>query len=73
MRTANLTCIVTKTPIIEGDKCVIFLFKPTAASTFMDRYLDWLYKKHDYYNKLPIYNNLRDTLEAAVGQHLFKL
>ena len=38
-----------------------------------NRYLDWLYKKHSYYNKLPIYNSLRDTLEAAVGQHLMKL
>jgi hypothetical protein len=47
MGTFNLTCTVTKTPIIDGDKCVIFLFKPTAAKQFMDRCggLTWAFEK----------------------------
>ena len=37
MGTFNLTCCVTKTPIVEGDSCVILLFKPRASDNFMDR------------------------------------
>lgn len=37
MGTANLTCCVTRTPILEKDNCVILLFKPEAADGFLDR------------------------------------
>ena len=35
-----------------------------------NRYLDWLYKKH---NDRPIYNTLKDTLEAATGQDMLNI
>jgi len=48
MGTANLTCIVTLTPIIDEDNCVIILFKPEAADLFMDRNggLSWAFEKY---------------------------
>jgi len=36
MGTFNLTCCVTKTPIIEGDWCVILLFKVKAKNDLSD-------------------------------------
>ena len=88
MGTANLTCCVTRTPILEKDNCVILLFKPEAADWFLDRngglqsafekcFVDSYKGKYQGYYQVtgcPV-NNLSDTnqyLPFAISQEAWE-